>query len=46
VTFRLDRSDLELIDRDGQTVVEPGAFTVWVSTSSVGGLEGSFTVTE
>lgn len=45
VTFRLDRSDLELIDRDGDPVVEPGAFTVWVSTSSVGGLEGSFSVT-
>lgn len=44
VTFTLDRDDLQLIDAGGDTVVEPGAFTVWVSTSSVGGLEGSFTV--
>ncbi|MDO8209960.1 glycoside hydrolase family 3 N-terminal domain-containing protein [Conexibacter sp. CPCC 206217] len=45
VTFRLDHDDLSLIDNSGREVVEPGAFTVWVSTSSVGGLQGSFTVT-
>ncbi len=44
VTFRLGPDDLSLLDASGRRVVEPGAFTVWVSTSSVGGLEGSFTV--
>ena len=44
VTFRLGPDDLSLLDASGRRVVEPGAFTVWVSTSSVGGLEGGFTV--
>jgi beta-glucosidase len=45
VTFRLGESDLSLLDSSGRATVEPGAFTVWVSDSSVGGLEGSFQVT-
>jgi len=44
VTFRLGSDDLSLLDASGRSVVEPGAFTVWVSNSSVGGLEGRFTV--
>ncbi|ADB53816.1 glycoside hydrolase family 3 N-terminal domain-containing protein [Conexibacter woesei] len=46
VTFRLDRDDLGLIDARGDFTVEPGRFRVWVSSSSVGGLEGGFTVEE
>lgn len=33
-------------DRDMRFVVEPGAFRVWVGTSSEGGLEGTFTVAD
>lgn len=46
VEFLLTPAQLGFHNRDMQFVVEPGAFKVWVGTSSVGGLEGSFTVTE
>lgn len=46
VEFRLDRDDLALLDARGESVVEPGAFTVWVTTSSAEeGLRGGFEVT-
>ena len=35
VTFKLPASALELINRKGQRVVEPGAFKVMVGSSSV-----------
>ena len=45
VTFRLGRDDLALLDARGEQVVEPGAFTVWVTTrSDAPGLTGSFEV--
>ncbi len=46
VTFTLSRSDFSLVNAANETVVEPGEFDVWVSNSSEGGLQGSFTVTE
>jgi beta-glucosidase len=45
VAFTLDREDLGLYDRQLRFRVEPGVFDVWVSSSSDGGLHGSFTVT-
>jgi beta-glucosidase len=44
LTFTLDKAALGVLHDDGPVVVEPGAFKVWASTSSEGGLEGSFTV--
>jgi len=36
---------LSLVDAANESVVEPGQFDVWVSDSSTGGLQGSFTIT-
>lgn len=44
VSFRLDSRHLGFYGRDGRFVVEPGAFQVFVGTSSAGGLEGAFSV--
>jgi beta-glucosidase len=44
VAFTLTREHLGFHDRQMRFVVEPGAFKVWASTSSTGGLEGAFTV--
>jgi beta-glucosidase len=44
VTFTLNRSNLGYYDNSGQFVVQPGAFDVFVGDSSVGGLQGQFTV--
>jgi beta-glucosidase len=46
VEFLLTPAELGFHNRDMQFVVEPGAFKLWVGTSSVGGLEGSFLVRE
>jgi beta-glucosidase len=46
VEFVLTPAELGFYDREMRFVVEPGAFKVWVGTSSEGGLEGSFTVTK
>jgi beta-glucosidase len=45
VAFTLDRDDFSLVDAANESVVEPGQFDVWVSDSSTGGLQGSFTIT-
>lgn len=45
VEFLLTPAHLGFHDREMRFVVEPGAFKVWVGTSSVGGLEGTFRVT-
>ena len=42
---RSTRDDFSLVNAANQTVVEPGAFDVWVSDSSTGGLQGSFAIT-
>lgn len=44
VTFELDRDDLGFWSSEGEFVVEPGEFDVWVGNSSEGGLHGSFAV--
>ena len=44
VRFTLTPAELGFCNRDMQFVVEPGPFKVWAGTSSVGGLEGGFTV--
>jgi beta-glucosidase len=46
VEFVLTPAELGFHNREMRFVVEPGAFRVWVGTSSVGGLEGTFMVTE
>ncbi len=46
VEFGLTAEHLGFYNRDMRFVVEPGAFKVTVGSSSVGGLEASFTVTE
>ena len=46
VSFKLEPKGLQLYNGDGQWVVEPGSFTVWVGASSVDTrLEGSFEIT-
>jgi beta-glucosidase len=45
VTFRLDSDALALYDRQMRRVVEPGAFSVYVGTSSEDVLRSSFEVT-
>lgn len=45
VSFTLTREDFSLINAENKSVVEPGAFDVWVSNSSTGGLQGSFEIT-
>ena len=46
VEFGLTAEHLGFYNRDMRFVVEPGEFKVTAGTSSVGGLEASFTVTE
>ncbi|HVG28139.1 MAG TPA: beta-glucosidase BglX [Pyrinomonadaceae bacterium] len=46
VSFTLTPAELGFYDRRMRFVVEPGAFKVTVGTSSAGGLEASFDVTE
>ena len=46
VEFGLTPEHLGFYNRDMRFVVEPGEFKIAVGTSSVGGLEASFTVTE
>src|SRR5450755_3333907 len=43
-TFRLGTRNLGFYNDQGQFVVEPGPFDVWVGDSSVGGLHSTFTV--
>jgi beta-glucosidase len=46
VRFTLKASDLAFTDIDMRRVVEPGAFSLWVSPDAQSGLEASFSVTE
>ena len=46
VQFTLSQQELGFYNRDMKFVVEPGAFKVFVGTSSEGGLESGFTVIE
>jgi len=46
VEFRLSSAELGFYNRENRFVVEPGDFKVFVGTSSEGGLESGFTVTE
>lgn len=46
VQFTLAREQLGFYNRDMRFAVEPGEFKVFVGTSSVGGLEGSFRLLE
>ena len=46
VTFALTPAELGFYDREMRFRVEPGAFKVFVGTSSVGGLEGNFEVVD
>jgi beta-glucosidase len=45
VQFTLGPEHLSFYDQNMRLVVEPGEFKIFVGTSSVGGLEGSFAVT-
>jgi beta-glucosidase len=44
VTFTLGRGNLGFYNDQGQFVVEPGPFTMWVGDSSTGGQQSQFTV--
>jgi beta-glucosidase len=44
VTFTLSKSGLGFYNNQGQFVVEPGLFDVWIGDSSVGGLQREFLV--
>jgi beta-glucosidase len=44
VTFTLGRQNLGFYNEQGQFVVEPGPFSVWVGDSSVGGLPSTFEI--
>jgi beta-glucosidase len=44
VTFTLNRSNLGYYDNSGRFVVQPGGFDVFVGDSSVGGLQGQFSI--
>jgi beta-glucosidase len=46
VTFTLDRQNFGFYNEQGQFVVEPGPFDVWVGDSSVGGMHATFKVSE
>jgi beta-glucosidase len=46
VEFVLSSEQLGFYNRDNRFVVEPGAFRIFVGTSSEGGLESDFTVTD
>ena len=45
VTFTLQRQNFGFYDDQGNFVVEPGQFELWAGDSSMGGNEGTFTVT-
>ena len=44
VKFTLNRQNFGFYDNNGNFVVEPGPFNVWVGDSSVGGLNAQFTL--
>lgn len=44
VRFSLSRSDLQFVGYRNQILAEPGLFDVWIGQSSVGGLQGQFTL--
>jgi beta-glucosidase len=44
VTFTLNRTNMGYYDSSGQFVLQPGAFDVYVGDSSVGGLQGQFSI--
>jgi beta-glucosidase len=44
VTFTLNRRNFGYYDDQGQFVVQPGPFNVWVSDSSAGGTPSTFTL--
>jgi beta-glucosidase len=44
VSFTLGRQNLGFYNEQGQFVVEPGQFDVWVGDSSVGGMHSMFQV--
>ncbi len=44
VTFTLNKDNLGYYDNNGQFVLDPGAFDVFVGDSSTGGLQGQFSV--
>ena len=44
VTFTLNKNNLGYYDNNGQFVLDPGAFDVFVGDSSTGGLQGQFSV--
>jgi beta-glucosidase len=46
VSFTLTRKDLEFVGQDLQWLAEPGAFDVWVASSSASGTAASFTLVE
>ena len=46
ITFTLGPEQLGFYDREMRFIVEPGTFTVFVGSSSVGGLEAKFEVIE
>lgn len=46
VEFSLGPKELGFLDENFRFTTEPGAYTVWIGTSSEGGLSGSFRVTE
>jgi beta-glucosidase len=45
VEFRLDADDLRYFNNDGQSVLEPGKFAVWVGGDSTATLGGEFELT-
>jgi beta-glucosidase len=44
VRFTLTRADLEFVGAGNRRIAEPGLFDLWVGQSSVGGLQGEFTL--
>ncbi|KEY98731.1 beta-glucosidase, partial [Sphingomonas sp. BHC-A] len=42
--FSLSRIDLEFVGAGNRRIAEPGAFDLWIGQSSVGGLQGAFTL--
>ncbi len=44
VTFTLNKENLGFYNNQGQFVVEPGQFDVWIGDSSVGGMQGEFLI--
>jgi beta-glucosidase len=44
IEFTVKPDDLSFYNPNGQFIVEPGAFKIWVGTNSAEGLEGQFTL--